>query len=254
MSTKPSIVTTWATDAAYVGGTYDGETNKATPGATLIAQGYEPNVKPTAQNLNQRLNAIGTWLQYLNDGAFEGASTFNSTLGVTGAVLMSSTLGVTGLITATAGVTCAANQHITQSGTGEHKHGDRPLHLPGCAGVAASGIAYSTTNGSISTTASTTVFYSWALKKGDRPKSVTFARSGDGAVDFTAINVVLANSSTAGQTSLGSTTLTDVGASADTTIALTSSALADYESVFMYFTINAAAAVIENVRLTIDHP
>jgi hypothetical protein len=49
--------------------------------------------------------------------------TLAGTPNFTGAVTMASTLGVTGLITATAGATAAANQHVTVSGTGAFKHG-----------------------------------------------------------------------------------------------------------------------------------
>lgn len=44
-----------------------------------------------------------------------------------------------GLITANAGVTCAANQHVMVSGTGEFKHGDKPLVIPASAAAAPSG-------------------------------------------------------------------------------------------------------------------
>lgn len=56
-------------------------------------------------------------------------TTVAGTPNFTGAVTMASTLGVTGLVTATAGVTAAANQHLTVSGTGRLKHGSRELNL-----------------------------------------------------------------------------------------------------------------------------
>jgi hypothetical protein len=66
------------------------------------------------------------WFQYLDDGALSGNHT------------IAGTLGVTGLITATTGVTAAANQHVTVSGTGDFKHGDKPLVIPASAGSAPS--------------------------------------------------------------------------------------------------------------------
>jgi hypothetical protein len=56
--------------------------------------------------------------------ALSAGATVGTTLGVTGAATVGSTLEVTGLITATAGVTAAANQHVTVSGTGRLKHGN----------------------------------------------------------------------------------------------------------------------------------
>jgi hypothetical protein len=60
-----------------------------------------------------------------------GAVSVGTTLGVTGAATLSSTLGVTGLITATGGVTCAANKDVTLSGTGKIVHGSRTLVISG---------------------------------------------------------------------------------------------------------------------------
>lgn len=58
---------------------------------------------------------------------------------VAGALLFGSTLGVTGLITATAGVTCAVDQHVTVSGTGKFKRGTRVRHIPAAGGTILSG-------------------------------------------------------------------------------------------------------------------
>lgn len=51
------------------------------------------------------------------------------------------TVTASGLVTASAGVTCAANQHVTVSGTGRHKHGTRTLSISGCAFVGSSASA-----------------------------------------------------------------------------------------------------------------
>jgi hypothetical protein len=253
--TKPSIVTVWATDAAYVGGTYDGETNKATPGATLIAQGWGPNVKPTAQNFNQRFNAIGTWLQYLNDGAFEGASSFNSTLGVTGAVLMSSTLGVTGLITATAGLTCAANQHINQSGTGEHKHGDKVLPMSALSGdgVNWNSSAAAGTFGAMASSGAGNLFVPIELIAGDRIKSVTYWLYGDGVADM--IATVYSSDATRTVTSVGAVTTNDTpGSWTAITINVTDTTVVANGGLFIHFDGSASGLAVGEISVTYDHP
>lgn len=50
---------------------------------------------------------------------------------------VSGTLGVTGLITATAGLTAASNQHITVSGTGRFKHGELTRQIHAASGQSA---------------------------------------------------------------------------------------------------------------------
>ena len=83
-----------------------------------------------------------------------GASTVTGTLGVSGAVTagggltvpvgqaatlkgnatVGGTLGVTGAATV-GSLTAAVNQHVTVSGSGDYKHGDRTLQLPASAGT-----------------------------------------------------------------------------------------------------------------------
>ena len=62
-----------------------------------------------------------------------GVMTFTNTIGKP--VAMTSTLSVTGLITATGGLTAAANQHITVSGTGEYKHGSKTRPVSAQTGI-----------------------------------------------------------------------------------------------------------------------
>jgi hypothetical protein len=131
------------------------------------------------------------------------------------------------------------------------KHGEITLPLPGAAGVADANVSRSTVNGGITTTAGATIFYAFPLKKGDRPQSLIYASSGNGSVDFTAIEVVVSNTLADTNSPLGSGTLSNVGALADNTIALAGTAIGADESVFVYFTANAAAAVIRNVRLVV---
>ena len=278
--TKPATVALWATDAAYSGGTYNGETNKATPGATLIAQGWEPNVKPTAQNFNQRFNLIGQWCQYLNDGAFEGASTFNSTLGVTGAVLMSSTLGVTGavlmsstlgvtgavlmsstlgvtgLITATAGVTCAANQHVTVSGTGKHKHGDKKItQSPESTAVVSGTYVVSVSSNAVIWTLSATTGVVMipirALHSELRIKAITVFASAANEPTIVVYDQVEGNSaSVATTTSAGPITSTDkITHTLDTPITP-----ADGELLYVKVSAGSSTVIMRQIMITFDYP
>jgi hypothetical protein len=109
------------------------------PSTTKIGAGWKTGEKPPAQYINWALNRTDNWLRYLDDGAFTGGVTAD-TLGVSGALTASGgvstttiaasgnatvggTLGSTGLVTASAGLTAGANQHVTLSGTGDVKHG-----------------------------------------------------------------------------------------------------------------------------------
>ena len=89
---------------------------------------------------------------------------------------------MTGLITATAGLTAAANQHVAVSGTGEYKHGERTISQAPHLGVQASGGTFSfdaSGTAPISTAGSGVVSYHNLIgcKTGDRILAVTV--SGD---------------------------------------------------------------------------
>lgn len=119
---------TGTTESVFVGlaapaalaGSYTITMPLAAPGSTSLVQMDSSGVL-TASN-----TTIG------GTPNFTGAVTMASTLGVTGLATVGGTLGVTGLITATAGVTAAANQHVTVSGTGLFKHGTKTLSIHGC--------------------------------------------------------------------------------------------------------------------------
>lgn len=111
---KPSTVFSWATDANYPAGSeaFSGTPTKVAPVSGLIAQGWAPKQKPTAQALNYNLNLIGEWIAYVAAGAFDGPITvtgdltitddlivedtahINSILEVDGAVILNSTMTV----------------------------------------------------------------------------------------------------------------------------------------------------------------
>lgn len=106
-----------------------------TPGAGKIAAGWVTAERPPAQFWNALQRNTADWLDYLNALMTTGGGVTDpiDTSGAAhfgGATTLGSTLGVTGLITATAGLTAAANQHVTVSGTGVFKHGTKTLSLP----------------------------------------------------------------------------------------------------------------------------
>lgn len=96
----------------------DGDTNFLRLIAPALASDYSITF-PAA--------APGSTLPVLMDssGVLSTSGTLANLVSITtsGAASIGTTLGVTGLITATAGLTAAANQHVTVSGTGRFKHG-----------------------------------------------------------------------------------------------------------------------------------
>lgn len=157
--------------------------------------------------------------------AVTGGATVSTTLGVTGAATVGGTLGVTGaitatgginaftangLITASAGVTASANQHVTVSGSGELKHGDRTLSLsPHLALVMSGTPSFQFSNTSFGS-AGGILAYGVPLKAGDRLKSYTVGLVGDGSVD---ISCTLIRISATGVQTLDATTITNAPAS-----------------------------------------
>lgn len=71
MSAKPSAVPSWATDANYTSGPETGNPTKVALSLGAKAQGWRPGDPLAAQNLNDWMNDVGEWLQYLSDGDFE---------------------------------------------------------------------------------------------------------------------------------------------------------------------------------------
>jgi hypothetical protein len=96
----------------------------------------------------------------------------------------------------------------------------------------------------------------FALKEGDRLKSLVFARYGDGAADFTSIKVYKVTSAgvvsdiTAAPTSV----INPAAAWADTTVDITDTTCAAGDHYFVQFVGSAANLRICGVRLTFDHP
>jgi hypothetical protein len=119
-----------------------------------------------------------TPLQMSSTGVLTLSNTFS------GAITMSSTLAVTGLVTATAGVTAAANQHVTVSGTGRHKHGDMSFIVDMLGGVTVSGTPSFTPNTGMSGIAGRLIPI--ALPAGKRIRTITYTynRGGAGTVGY----------------------------------------------------------------------
>lgn len=161
MSTKPSDAGRFAVDGSDVNAV-----NISAPSSGLRGTGFPNNYVPPAGEFNYLENIHYRWQQWLNDGdcafhnlsasgtfAATGNATLGGTVGITGNTTVGGTLGVTsnetvggtlgvtgaatvaavtasGLITANAGVTAGANQHVTISGTGLLKHGTRSITYP----------------------------------------------------------------------------------------------------------------------------
>ena len=103
MATKPSGIPGWVPTGADV----------VVPSAGEKTSGFQGTQRPPAQYVNWFWELSNQWMDYLNDGDFQGAATFDNTL------------NVTGLITADAGVTATSGQSITVSGAaGRFKHGE----------------------------------------------------------------------------------------------------------------------------------
>lgn len=183
------------------------------------------------------------WFQYLDDGALSGNHSIAGNLAVTGTAV------VDGLITANAGMTCAANQHVTVSGTGRHKHGDMILHVPLAAGSgsgwawdAVNGYLLSSGAGSWSVGAPTVV--GWTLR------SFVYEVWGDGAADLSgSFNRRPKNSTPDAPIPLGNTN--PPASWADTPIDISpDKTISDGDCVWFVFTANAANLRLGDVRLT----
>jgi hypothetical protein len=185
-------------------------------------------------------------------------STLPVQMAVDGTLSLSTTF--TALVTAQAGVTASANQHVTVSGTGAFKHGDRVKTVSALAaswdasldnwqpatGAGALGL-YAVGNG--------LCYLAPDFNEGERVTSVTVARSGDSAADL--VITVYVVGSDGQRTSIGTATVTNPNATvADTTIDVTDTTLASGNSIVVEFEAqnNINAITLYNVRFTFDRP
>jgi hypothetical protein len=179
-----------------------------------------------------------------------GVLTASNTVG--NAVSMSSTLGVTGLITATAGLTAAANQHVTVSGTGDIKHGDRIKNIslfsgsgnmtPGTASIGA-------TAGSQTWTADTT------LRVGDRIKTLQFFfdPAGTSLISFQLNKRTIATGASSA-TTVASGSSSAGGAHQSVTVSSINYTLVTTEDCWLAIVSGQNADVFTTVVVTYDHP
>jgi len=160
----------------------------------------------------------------------------------------------TTLITASAGVTAAAGQHVTVSGAGEYKHGDKtvtitPILLYAGSWVSSLNTSYvSSTNGNACNVALPPFIV------GDRIKSVTIAVQGDGAADLDWI--VRKTTSAMVDSAIGSTeTVTDQPASwSDSTSNVTDTVAAAGDVFYLNLDPSAVGIIVGSIRVTFDHP
>lgn len=128
-----------------------------------------------------------TLLQQVSSaGVVTWSNTIANAVAMSSSLTVGTTLGVTGLITATAGVTCAANQHVTVSGAGEYKHGDRVKVVSPLGGA---GSGFTLAAGYVVSTGANTFYLPIDLLEGDQITGVSFGVYGDGAADVV-LNVV----------------------------------------------------------------
>jgi hypothetical protein len=160
-----------------------------------------------------------------------------------------------GLITASAGLTCAANQHVTISGTGEVKHGNRERTFSPAGYTANNATLMVFSSGPIKVTTGAAAVYYMAIPfdVGDRIKSVSFAYFGDGAADLQAD--MLHTTAAGVESSIGTVGVTNAAAAwASTTVDLTDTTLATGESLTFSVQVTATGLFLGSVRVTYDRP
>jgi hypothetical protein len=236
MSTKPTKVPLWNT----------GATNRVEPSAGKKILGWLLNERPPAQYLNWLLGYLGDWAQYLSDGALSGAFTF------------ASTVEITGLITALAGLTAAANQHITVSGTGRFKHGDMIKAIsPYCfVANASANWTIGLDAGYLLSTSGGTIVVPIPMVVGERIKSMTYARYGTATSDFTSIQVLrLAANGTLTDLTAAATTDLNIGAAwADKVVDITDTTCTDGDVFWARWVGNETDTRLGSIRVTYDRP
>lgn len=167
MATKPATLPRWAN----VGGAV------VTPSSGKLDVGYVAGERPPAQYANFLQLWNYRWAEYLNDGALQGAHTFDSTV------------GITGLLTATGGVTCGANASVTVSGTGKYKRPARMRKLMPNDGTLISGTAPIQALGYIQMSTNTILHFALDVEEGERLTSVSLRCQDGGASDLVYLKV-----------------------------------------------------------------
>lgn len=231
MSAKPPKVPLWGTDGY----------NSVEPSADKKALGWVRGEKPSSSTFQWLQRLTGDWLQYLSDGALDGA------------------VSVSGLLTASDGLTLGSGKHLTLVGTGQLVHGDRiraisPLAFSTDATwVASFGPA---ALGTVESTAAGRIAIPIPLTVGERIKSVTIARKGNGAASLTSIVVMRlpATGTALDITAAATSDASPAAAWADKVVDVTDTACADGDSFYLELNANAAGILLGSIRATFDRP
>lgn len=206
------------------------------------AVGFTTGEKPPARYFNWLFRTFSRLYNYVIDGQWTGNHT------ITG------TLGVSGLVTASGGVTAAANQHVTVSGTGDIKHGDRTLQWAAAGAlIAQTGTITTNLTADVVTGSSAIILGSVPLRKGDRIKSMSATFDGISSQNVTYFKVERVTA-TGTATSLGSTSTSGLTGPVTLTITLTNTTLGENEYFVVSASINAAGVLVRSLATTYDHP
>lgn len=160
-------------------------------------------------------------------------------------------------VTFNAAVSLGANLHLTLSGTGQIKHGDRtPAFTASFLATIQSGTATFDLDGQVNYTSATVVIYMIPLAVGDRIKSIVFAATGNNTVDGNIdVRKVPSSGSTTSIIGGGTSVLTNVSSTkADVTVDCTDTTLAAGEAIVLVIESLATGLTIGNIRPTYDHP
>jgi hypothetical protein len=165
-------------------------------------------------------------------------------LSATGQLLASNTI--------TSTITLSANQNIIQSGTGEHKHGDKILPCPVLTGFATAGAPVVDANFGIAAAGAANIWL-WSLPGlivGDRIRSVQFRLTRAGGTSTFTLRRVQASGVAA---TIGTVTAA-AGALQTVTLAAIDYTVIAGEQLLLHWSSGAAADILHASDCTFDHP
>lgn len=223
MAAKPNIAL--ARFASLMGA------NRIAPTGAQRDNGFQPGEPVPSGMHNELWYQSYLWSLYLSDGTLQGNHSITGTLDVGGAVTVANTV--------------EANDYY---------HGDQVLEISGLSGRANANVTYNATTGSIASSGGgTTMLFAVPLRRGDRIKSVTYARLGTGAVDLF-VNVYKLTAA-ASRTLIGQNLEVNIGNTwGDRTIDVTDTKLAARETIFIEAIANATGINVGNISVTYDRP
>lgn len=194
MSSKPS-------DTGRFGFTAGGvdATNIAAPSSGLRDTGYPDNGIPTAKNFNYLENLAARWRVYLSDGAFQGATTFDSTVGIAGNTLIGSPLVVADFVFTADNTTdtCSKTAHGLLTGDG-------PIRVSNSGGALPAGLVVATDYWIIKVSADTFKFATTLINAlNNAPINLTTNGTGTQTLSDTASTLRSANLTVDGNLTVG---------------------------------------------------